>query len=77
MNTENQINAILNHLKEHGDITSMQAFTEYGCTRLAARIYDLRHRGYLIDSVEEHGKTRYGTSCKYARYVLNRKQRDK
>ena len=70
-----QINAILEHLKEHGDITSMEAFKKYGCTRLAAQIYELRQRGFNIMTVEETGKTRYGTHCKYARYILALNQR--
>lgn len=76
MNANTQINAILEHLKEKGEITSMEAFKNYGCTRLAARIYELRQRGYDIDTFEEVGKTRYGTTCKYARYYLSRDQRN-
>lgn len=71
-----QMDAIINHLKEHGDITSMQAIKLYGCTRLAAKIYDLRKRGYIIDTITEDGSTRYGTHCQFARYVLSRKQRN-
>ena len=70
-----QIGAVLAHLKEHGELTSMEAFKLYGCTRLAARIFDLRKQGFVIDTIEDTGKTRYGTACKYARYVLSRKQR--
>jgi len=75
MEINSQIGAIINHLKEHGDITSKEAFNLYGCTRLAARIYDLRSMGYIISTTDEVCKTRYGTSCRYARYVLSRKQR--
>lgn len=75
MEINSQCGAILNHLREHGDITSKEAFNKYGCTRLAARIYDLRNKGYVISTVDETCKTRYGTYCRYARYVLSRKQR--
>ncbi len=41
---------VLNHLKNIGPITSMVAFNKYGITRLAARIRDLRDKGYSINS---------------------------
>lgn len=36
---------ILNHIKTHGSITSKEAFELFGCTRLSARIFDLREKG--------------------------------
>lgn len=39
---------ILLYLKEHGSITALDAIREFGCMRLAARISDLRERGYDI-----------------------------
>lgn len=57
---------IITHLKSHGSITSLQALKLYGCFRLAARIYDLRNKGYKIDA--QRWKTRSGKSV--ARYWL-------
>jgi hypothetical protein len=37
---------VLKHIKRYGKITSMKAFEKYGITRLAARIYTLRTKGY-------------------------------
>lgn len=62
-------NAVLQHLKENLSITSKQAFEEFGVTRLSAVIFDLRHLGYHIDTLMIDGKTRYGESCQYAKYV--------
>lgn len=42
----------------------------YGITRLGARIYDLRHRGYRIMRVMETGRNRYGDKTAYARYRM-------
>ena len=70
-NKETQTKAILEHLKEHGSITSMESFELYGCTRLSARIFELRKKGYDIETHIIAGKTRYGTHCEYARYTFN------
>lgn len=65
-----QRNAILNHLKSGKSITSKEAFELYGTTRLSAIIRDLRVMGYSIITIMEDGKTKFGDSCKYARYFL-------
>ncbi|WP_116963066.1 helix-turn-helix domain-containing protein [Fastidiosibacter lacustris] len=39
---------ILNHLKDNGSITPLEALNRYGCMRLGARIFDLRSKGYPI-----------------------------
>ena len=36
---------IARYLAEHGSITALEALEEFGCFRLAARIYDIRSRG--------------------------------
>lgn len=65
-----QRNAILNHLKNIGTITSMEAFNLYGVTRLSAIIHDLRDMGFPIHTIMIDGKTRFGDSTKYAKYIL-------
>ena len=54
---------ILKHLKEGKTITPLDALREFGCFRLAARIYDLRCKGYNILTVGEEG-------AHYAKYFL-------
>jgi len=39
---------IIRHLKTKGPITPLEALREYGIMRLAARIGDLRSRGFPI-----------------------------
>jgi hypothetical protein len=65
-----QRNAILNHLKNIGTITSMEAFNLYGVTRLSAIIHDLRDMGFPVHTIMIDGKTRFGDSTKYAKYIL-------
>ncbi len=65
---KNQMSAIKAHLKQRKSITSMQAFELYGCTRLSAKIFNLRKAGWVIDSVPQVGETRYGDTCQYVKY---------
>jgi len=57
--SQTQENQILNHLKQHKFITSWEAIQEYRITRLSARIYELREKGYqiLTKNITENGKT--------------------
>ena len=66
----NQCEKILNYMKEYGSITPLDALREFGCMRLAARISDLSHRGYRIESSMESSPNRYGEKVHYARYTL-------
>lgn len=59
---------VLNHLKVHGSITSLDAFELFGNTRLSATIFNLRKK-YDIESVDEKGKNRYGDATHYVRYI--------
>lgn len=61
----NQEDQILNHLKTVGPITPIEALNFFGCFRLGARCYDLRQKGYDIETeiVHQNGKH-------FARYRL-------
>lgn len=63
--------AILEHLRKYPWLTSEEAFRKYGITRLAACIFDLREKGYNIETVMVETETRFGESCRYARYILH------
>lgn len=45
-----QADAILHWLRDGHSITPIQALHLYGCFRLGARILELRHRGYNIET---------------------------
>jgi len=49
-NSTSQAAEVLRFLKAGGRITTMEAFTRWGITRLAARVYELRQRGEPIRS---------------------------
>ena len=62
---------ILEHLQEHGSITSLEAIDKYKCTRLSQYIHLLRKEGYCIESEDvpfTHSIT--GRKGYYSRYVL-------
>ena len=61
---------ILRHIDEYGSITTMEAFIEYGITRLPSRIFELRARGLPIVGQRETALNRYGEKVSYERYRL-------
>ena len=60
---------ILAHLREHGSITSMEAWDRYHITRLSAVIFVLRRMGYVIETQDCVGANEYGKYT-YANYIL-------
>ena len=67
-----QKQTVLEHLWENGSITSMEAIKEYGITRLAARVSELRRDGWIITASQKHGKNRFGHTVVYAEYRLGK-----
>lgn len=72
-----QKEAVLNHLKTKGTITSMEAIQEYGATRLSAIIFELRHKdGYDIETRMLTGKNRFGNVTDYGLYIYQGGMKD-
>ena len=70
MGKKTQAERVLEYIKRFGSITTLEAFRDLGVTRLSARIFELRARGFDIDSTNVTSKNRYGESCTYAKYYL-------
>ena len=70
MGNTNKTKEVLKHLKKKGSITSWDAIKLYGATRLSAIIFNLRERGYIIDSLWMEEADRYGNISRYVKYVL-------
>lgn len=66
----NKSKMVLDWLKTHAGITSMEAFENFGATRLSAIIFNLRKAGHDIETVTVDGRDRYGNRSRYARYYL-------
>ena len=63
-----QHSLILSHLDTYGSITPFEAFTEYGITKLATRISELRRDGVEISGEMVEGKNRFGEPIRFMRY---------
>jgi hypothetical protein len=63
-----QKQAVYDYMVKHGGITSAEAFTACGVTRLSARIWDLRNDGIKICNERIKAKNRYGKTIAYDRY---------
>lgn len=67
-----QKEAVILTLNTHGSITSFEAFTDWGITRLAEYIRVLRKEGVEIITEEQKVKNRFGHETIYAKYVLKK-----
>lgn len=62
---------VAEHLKKHGSISSWEAIELYRCTRLGARIYQLRRDGWQIRTVTQpHWHSKTGNRGTHAVYHL-------
>lgn len=77
--SENNINSVvktskrqqvLNHLRKHGSIDSWTAIELYGATRLSAIIFNLREKGFKIDSIGCSALDRNSNVSNYTTYKL-------
>ena len=59
------------HLIEKGTIDSWTAINLYGATRLSAIIFNLRQRGYYIESVSNTAYDRNNEVCNFTTYKYN------
>ena len=69
-NKVSQVKLIADHLIKYGSISSIEAIELFGCTRLSARISDLRKAGLPITSEMATGKNRYGHTSNFAVYRM-------
>lgn len=66
----NQKERILRHIDDYGSITTMEAYNEYGITRLPSRVFELREMGFPIVGERETALNRYGEKVSYSRYRM-------
>ena len=69
-----QTQMVLRYMQENGAITQCEAFKEIGCSRLAARVKDLKKAGYPITKVMETTRNRYGKKVSFAKYSLKKEE---
>ena len=68
--TQKQNDMILEHLKEHGKIDAKQAYKNFGCMRLSARIFNLREQNNHIETTYKIVKNKFGKKVNVAEYKL-------
>ena len=68
---KNKSQMVLAHLMHHGSITTWEAITKYKATRLSAIIFNLRHKGYNIESLKKEND-----DCRFVEYILHEKRED-
>ena len=61
---------IIQYMEDFGSITTIEAFTDLGITKLTTRISELRRDGFVIASNKIHKKNRYGKPVTFNRYRL-------
>ena len=59
---------ILRYIEDNGSITPMEAIAEFGITKLATRISEMRKDGMEFDIEMIDSVNRYGKPVRYARY---------
>lgn len=64
---------VYNFMKENGGITTLEAIQKLGCTRLSARIFDLRSAGIPVYDEWETVRNRFGETCRVKRYYIGKK----
>ena len=64
-----QADMIYRHLEMFGSINPVEALSEYGCFRLAARINDLRTK-HEIETTMIERTNRFGKKVRFAEYRL-------
>lgn len=65
-----QTERIREYIEEFGSINPLQALSDLGVMRLAARISDLREEGVPIEATLVTGKNRYGETVRYSEYTI-------
>jgi hypothetical protein len=68
-----QCQKILDYIHRYGSITSWQAYADLGITQLAARIFNLKERGYEFETERVNTKNRMGEATHYDIYRLKEK----
>lgn len=66
-----QTERVLDYMRRHGSITTLDAILDLGVLRLASRISELKKDGYTIKRDWVKVKNRFGEECSILRYSLD------
>tara|TARA_R110000787_G_C13255346_1_gene429863 strand:- start:441 stop:653 length:213 start_codon:yes stop_codon:yes gene_type:complete len=65
-----QSDRVLEYLQRGKTITTLDAYSELGITRLAARVWELKQKGYPVKSTVLKVINRFGEKCSVSEYCL-------
>jgi phosphoribosylformylglycinamidine (FGAM) synthase-like enzyme len=65
-----RLQRVFDYMVEFNSITSLQAFTDLGETRLSGAIYELKKKGVNIGAEDIKVKNRYGESRIVTKYFI-------
>lgn len=68
---KNQKEIILAHIKEYGDISTLEGYNKYKIMRVGSVVNMLRKEGYNIETIMEYNRDK---TKRYARYYLREVQ---
>ncbi len=72
LHLSDQARDVLDYMVDHGGfITTWEAISELRCTRLPARIWDLRNVGLIITGVTKTKKDEDGKTKRWKEYKLH------
>ena len=63
-----QCERIMKYIEDFGSITTFEAFSELGITRLGSRIHDLKNQGVNFERETITKKNRYNEPIHFTRY---------
>lgn len=66
-----QEDRVLRHLQDRGSITSWEAIQQYGITRIHAKIFNLKAKGYEIKDEWCYARNRYKEPVRFKKYKLD------
>lgn len=65
-----QADRVLEYIREHGEITSLQAINDLGVIQLPRRIHDLKRRGIPVTRTDVVERNRFGERVRHGVYRL-------
>lgn len=61
---------VFDFIMDFGSITTLEAYTELGETRLSARVFEMKEKGIPISFEWHTVKNRYGEKRKVKKYII-------
>ena len=65
-----QCEELLNYLRKHQSITAFQCYDRLGITQPAARVFELKEKGYDIRTERCQKKNKKGKIIRFVKYYL-------